>query len=60
MPKKGTNNPSRDITLPVHCRDCAGASEFIENSCYCKAMGRRVCAANRYGKPCKYFVKVER
>lgn len=44
----------------VRCRDCANASEFIENSCYCKAMGRRVCAANRYGKPCKYFVKVER
>lgn len=45
------------ITIPVHCRDCAGASDFIGNSCYCKAMGRRTCACERYGRVCRFFVK---
>lgn len=45
----------RDPSLPVRCRDCRNASEFIENSCYCKAMGRRVCACERYGRVCKYY-----
>ena len=46
----------RDPSLPVRCRDCRNASEFIENSCYCKAMGRRVCACDRYGRVCKYYI----
>ncbi len=47
----------RDPSLPVRCRDCANASEFIENSCYCKAMGRRTCSCNRYGRVCQKFTK---
>lgn len=43
---------SREETTRVHCRDCANASDFIENSCYCKAMGRRTCACHRYGRIC--------
>lgn len=57
MPKKATNNPARDLSLPVHCRDCVNASEFVENSCYCKAMGRRVCACMRYGRICWKYKK---
>lgn len=49
--------PPRGTTIPVRCRDCAHASDFIENSCHCKAMGRMVCACMRYGRVCKYFVK---
>ena len=48
---------NRDPSLPVRCRDCRNASEFIENSCYCKAMGLRVCACNRYGRLCLKFAK---
>ena len=55
MMKKQSTQPTRDITIPVRCRDCANASEFIENSCYCKAIGRRTCACDRYGRVCKYF-----
>ena len=57
MPKKPTNNPSRDLSVPVRCRDCAHSSAFIENSCHCKAMGRRVCACDRYGRICEYYEK---
>ena len=53
--KKQPPKPPRDITIPVRCRDCARSSAFIENSCHCKAMGRRVCACNRYGRVCKYY-----
>lgn len=49
--------PPRDPAIPVRCRDCAHASDFIENSCHCKAMDRRVCACDRYGRVCKYFGK---
>lgn len=55
--KKQPSKPTRDITIPVRCRDCVNASEFIENSCYCKAMGRRTCACRRYGRVCEHFQK---
>ncbi|HIY88162.1 MAG TPA: hypothetical protein H9824_05605 [Candidatus Bacteroides pullicola] len=55
--KKQPPKPPRDPTIPVRCKDCANASDFIENSCHCKAMGRRVCACNRYGRVCKYYEK---
>lgn len=57
MKKQPTPKPPRDITIPVRCRDCAHASDFIENSCHCKAMKRRTCACNRYGRICKDFEK---
>ena len=57
MKKQQPVKPTRDTTVPVRCRDCANASEFIENSCYCAAMRRRTCACNRYGRICKYYEK---
>lgn len=53
--KKQPPKPPRDPTIPVRCRDCQYASEFIENSCYCKSMDRRVCACDRYGRVCKHY-----
>lgn len=58
MKKQQPVKPARDTTLPVRCRDCRHALEFIENSCYCKAMGRRICACMRYGRVCKYFARI--
>ena len=46
------------VVQRVHCRDCRHASAFIENSCYCSAMGRRTCACERYGRVCKYFENI--
>lgn len=58
MAKKQPPKPApRDLTIPVHCRDCQYSSEFIDNSCYCAAMRRRTCACNRYGRICKYYEK---
>ena len=57
MMKRQPIKPARDTTVPVRCRDCANASEFVENSCYCKAVGRRVCACHRYGRVCPKFTK---
>lgn len=51
---------SRDFTLPVHCRDCQYASEFIENSCYSKAMGRRLCSSQRYGRVRRFYTKTNK
>ena len=28
----------------VHCRQCSYATDFIENSCFCKIRSHRVCA----------------
>lgn len=39
----------------VRCRDCAHSEQFGNDSCLCRAMGRRTCACDRYGKPCKLF-----
>lgn len=55
--KKQPDKPVRDLTLPVHCRDCQYATEFIDNSCYCAAMRRRTCSCHRYGRICKYYEK---
>ena len=55
--KKPPAKPPRDPSVPVRCRDCAHSSDFIGNSCHCRAMDRRVCACQRYGRACKYFVK---
>lgn len=60
MPKKQPTRPTRDITIPVRCRDCANASDFIGPPpvcCHCKAMGRRVVAGDRYGRVCPKFIK---
>lgn len=46
------------VVQRVHCRDCRHASAFIENSCYCSAMGRRTCACERYGRVCKYYENI--
>lgn len=43
--------------VPVHCRNCRNSSDFIENSCYCKALKRRVCACNIHGRLCEKFIK---
>lgn len=51
---------SRNLTLPVHCRDCQHASEFIENSCYSKAMGRRLCSSQRYGRVRRFYTKTNK
>lgn len=53
--KKPPPKPPRDPAIPVRCKDCAHASAFIGNSCFCRAMDRRVCACGRYGRVCKDF-----
>ena len=48
----------RNMAIPVRCRDCLHASDFIGPPpvcCYCKAMRRRVVAGDRYGRICKYY-----
>lgn len=44
-----------DLSIPVRCKDCGHATDFIENSCFCKAYGRRLCACGRYGRRCERF-----
>lgn len=41
----------------VKCRNCKNASDFGDNSAYCKAKGHRVCACDRYGQICDSFLK---
>ena len=41
----------KDIPKRVFCKNCQNSDDFGDNSCFCKALGHRVCAANRYGKP---------
>lgn len=41
----------------VHCRECRNSKDFINNSCFCKAFKRRLCACNRYGRVCDKYVK---
>lgn len=41
----------------VKCRNCKNASDFGDNSAYCKAKGHRVCACDRYGQICNSFQK---
>lgn len=43
----------------VKCRNCKNASDFGDNSAYCKAKGHRVCACDRYGQICNSFQKKE-
>ena len=35
----------------VFCRDCRKSNDYIDNTCYCNGLKKRVCAANRYGRP---------
>ena len=53
--KKQTDLPTRNPSVPVRCKECVHALQFIENSCYCRAMDRRVCSCDRYGRVCKYY-----
>lgn len=48
----------RDKSVPVRCRQCVYASQFIGNSCHCKALGRRVCACDRYGRICEHYERM--
>ena len=41
----------KEMPQRVFCKDCQHSGDFGNNSCFCKALGHRVCAANRYGKP---------
>lgn len=41
----------------VKCRNCKNASNFGDNSAYCRAKGHRVCACDRYGQICNSFQK---
>nr|DAP31012.1 MAG TPA: hypothetical protein [Caudoviricetes sp.] len=43
----------------VKCRNCKNASNFGDNSAYCRAKGHRVCACDRYGQICNSFQKKE-
>ena len=43
----------------VKCRNCKNASDFGDNSAYCRAKGHRVCACDRYGQICNSFQKKE-
>ena len=53
-----TKAAERDTSIPVRCKECKHASAFIDNSCHCRAFGRRVCACHRYGRVCtKYEAK---
>lgn len=49
--KKPEKPPER-----VRCRECAAASSFTGNGCFCAAKGRRVCACDRYGRVCAGYV----
>lgn len=53
MAKKQVSPKSTKKELPqrVFCKDCQNADKFADNSCFCKGLGHRVCAANKYGKP---------
>lgn len=53
MAKKQTapKTTNKEIPQRVFCRDCQNSSDFGDNSCFCKALEHRVCAANKYGKP---------
>lgn len=53
MAKKQTapKTTKKEIPQRVFCRDCQNSSDFGDNSCFCKGLGHRVCAANKYGKP---------
>ena len=48
---KKTKQKDEPIPERVFCRDCDKSSDFGDNSCYCAGFGRRVCAAENYGKP---------
>lgn len=50
MPKK-----VKPEIVYVKCRNCKNASDFGDNSAYCKAKGHRVCACDRYGQICNSF-----
>lgn len=52
MPKK-----VKPEIVYVKCRNCKNASDFGDNSAYCKAKGHRVCACDRYGQICNNFLK---
>ena len=41
----------KEIPKIVFCKDCQNSDKFGDNSCFCKALGHRVCAANKYGRP---------
>lgn len=41
----------KELPYRVFCKDCQNTEEFGDNSCFCKGLGHRVCAANKYGKP---------
>lgn len=47
----------RAESVYVKCRNCKNASDFGDNSAYCKAKGHRVCACDRYGQICNNFLK---
>lgn len=37
----------------VFCRDCKNSTDYIDNTCYCQCLKKRVCAADNYGRPIK-------
>lgn len=41
--------------VPVRCRECSHAGDFIGNSCFCTAQNHRVCACDRYGRMCQCY-----
>nr|DAM29583.1 MAG TPA: zinc ribbon protein [Caudoviricetes sp.] len=43
--------------VPVHCTGCKHALSFGENSAYRSIKGHRVCACERYGRICNYYLR---
>jgi hypothetical protein len=39
----------------VQCPRCIHSADVIDNSCFCKMRGRRVCACLRYGRICALY-----
>lgn len=49
--KKKEQEETVQVPDVIYCRDCERGSQFGDNSCFCSARNRRVCACEKYGRP---------